>query len=107
MIKPYHRVGPIGQSDTIYIEIGANFHNKYKYYHNLELDLTTGDYALINWEVGQDSEANLAPNFESNYFIFDYDSEEPTSKGMVQEIYAILNGSNTLAYYLSESIMLD
>ena len=98
------QTGPIGEGNVVFVEIGADFHNKYQYFHNLEVDLTNEDYTLLNWEVAQDPENNLAPNFESNYFVFDYDSESPVEKGMVQEIMAILNETNTLTYYLSEEL---
>jgi hypothetical protein len=54
--------------------------------------------------VEQEPENNLAPNFESYYFMFDYDSEDHLSKGMVQEVYSILNNTNTLTYYVSEDL---
>ena len=67
---------------------------------NLETDVIT----LLNWTTAQSPEDTLMANYESSHFIYDTDPYTATSKGKVQQIFAILNETNSLIYYVTEDL---
>ncbi|KKK84859.1 hypothetical protein LCGC14_2779110, partial [marine sediment metagenome] len=87
-----------------YVSIFPELHNKYQNYHNLIVDLTNDDIILTNWTVVLDPQNNLIANLESQYFIYDVDPYEAVSKGKVKQIYATINETNELVYYLTEDL---
>ncbi|KKN33509.1 hypothetical protein LCGC14_0803060 [marine sediment metagenome] len=91
-------------NDTIYISIIPQSYNKYQPFHNLVVDLTNNTIKLTNWEVAQDSENNLIANLESEYFIVDAVRYDSISEGYVKQIYAVLNDTNSLTYYLTQDL---
>ncbi|MBA7524585.1 hypothetical protein ES705_16726 [subsurface metagenome] len=103
-IKEIKSTFALTEEDTINISIFPELHNKYQLFHNLKVDLVNDNIVLTNWTVFQDPQNNLIPNYELPYFIFEVDPYETTSKGKVKEIYAILNETNYLTYYLTEDL---
>ncbi|MHA2253105.1 MAG: hypothetical protein ACXAD7_22265, partial [Candidatus Kariarchaeaceae archaeon] len=90
--------------DIVFAMIMPELHNKYQPFHHIEADLANEVFTLANWTVAQDPENNLIANFESNNFIYGTSAYESITKGMVKQIYAILNSTNNLTYYLTEDL---
>jgi hypothetical protein len=90
--------------DTIYISIIPELHNKYQPFHDLSINLINDTIILTNWTVAQQPESNLIANFETPYFNYDVKLNETISRGKVKQIYAILNKTNYLTYYLTEDL---
>ncbi len=94
----------LGDGRTLFVSIFSELHNKYQHYHNLIVNLTNNEIILANWTMTQAPEDNLIANFESLSFIYNFDLNRTISKGMVKQIYAILNSTNSLTYYLTEDL---
>ncbi|MHA2336157.1 MAG: hypothetical protein ACXACX_02590 [Candidatus Hodarchaeales archaeon] len=90
--------------DTVYISIFPEYNNKYQTFHNFITDLADNEITLLNWTTTQDPANNLIANFESTNFIYDVDPYEDIEKGKVKQVYAILNETNILTYYLTEDL---
>jgi len=90
--------------DEIHVEIVAEFHNKYQHYHEFQIDLTNNRVILTNWTMAQAPEKNLLANLEMTHLIYDIDPNEAISNGVVKQISALLNSTNSLTYYLSEEL---
>ena len=90
--------------DIIHVTLYTDQHNKYQYYHDLEVDLTNDQVSLTNWAMALAPEDNLIANFETDHYLYDVDPRESTSKGRVKQVYAIINDTNSLTYYLTEDL---
>jgi len=88
----------------LFVDLFADLHNKYQYYHDLRVDLGNNNITLLNWTTAQSPEDTLMANYESSHFIYDIDPYKALSKGKVQQIFAILNNSNSLIYYITEDL---
>ncbi|KKM58443.1 hypothetical protein LCGC14_1549300, partial [marine sediment metagenome] len=90
--------------EKVYVSFYTNLHNKYQYYHSLTVDLTNKQITLLNWTTTQSPEDTLMANYESSHYIYDVDTYERLSKGKVQQIFAILNTTNSLIHYVTEDL---
>jgi len=90
--------------NSIEISLIPELHNKYQPFYNIDVNLAEDSVIFTNWTVAQDPKNNLIANFEAPYFIYDINPYEIMSKGMVKQLYAILNNTNYLTYYLTEDL---
>ena len=103
-IKKISSVLGLTEYDSIHISIIPELHNKYQPFHDIDVNLVDDSTRFTNWVVAQDPKNNLIANFETPYFIYDVDPYEVMSKGKVKQLYATLNNTNYLTYYLTEDL---
>jgi hypothetical protein len=92
------------KGDIIYVELASNLHNKYRHYHDFDINLRTDDIILLDWTATNDPENTLIANYESPHFIYDVQEGSDWAKGKVKQIYATLDESTSLRYYLDEDL---
>jgi len=102
-IAPYWDQGLV-QGTELFVSLYAELQNKYQYYHDFIVNLADDDILLLNWTTTQSPEDFLMVNYESSHFIYDIDPYKAVSKGRVKQIFAILNNTNSLIYYLTEDL---
>ncbi|NVM55121.1 MAG: hypothetical protein HWN66_15555, partial [Candidatus Helarchaeota archaeon] len=97
---------PLGDQveDVLYVNLFAELHNKYKYYHDFSINLINNEIQLFNWSLAEAPEDLLVPNLESASFIHDIQPDNRVASGKVKQVYAILNASNKMIYHLEEDL---
>jgi hypothetical protein len=90
--------------DKVYVEVGAQHHSKYLYYHEADVDLLTGEMVMHHWEVKEDAPNTLFADISAPYFLQDTDPSQQWNEGALNRMYAYLNGTNELYYYLSDEL---
>ncbi|NVM56272.1 MAG: hypothetical protein HWN66_21425, partial [Candidatus Helarchaeota archaeon] len=103
-LTDYYKDRGLENEMTIYVSLFSELHNKYLNYHDLQVDLTNDNIILLNWTVAQDPDVNLMANLESSHYIYEVDQYKAMSKGKVKQVFAILNNTNSLTYYLTEDL---
>ena len=103
-LSNYYKDRGLENEMTIYVSLFSELHNKYLNYHDLQVDLTNDNIILLNWTVAQDPDVNLMANLESSHYIYEVDQYKAMSKGKVKQVFAILNNTNSLTYYLTEDL---
>jgi len=90
--------------DIIYLESAVDSLNKYRDYHNFDINLRNDEIILHSWDVADNPQDNLIVNLESEYLVYDIEERSDWAKGKVKQIFATLDESNSLIYYLDEDL---
>ena len=91
-------------NNIIFVNLASNLHNKYRHYHDFNINLRSNEIILQDWTVANNPEENLIANYESAHYIYDVQEKNDWAKGKVKQIFATLDDSNSLIYYLDEDL---
>jgi len=86
------------------VEIASELNNLYQHFHSFDINLLTNNITLKNWALAHSQNENLIANFDSNHFVTGAEDDKEQAIGKVNQIYSILDDTNSLTYYLTEEL---